>query len=56
MAMHIGPLPISDILLLEPERHRDERGLFSETYNKRAPAVRGIEFDLAQDNHSLAVE
>ena len=55
MAMHIGALPISGILLLEPERHRDERGLFSETYNKRALTVRGIEFERVQDNHSLAV-
>ena len=56
MVMHIEPLPISDILLLEPERHRDERGFFSETYNKRALAERGIELDVVQDNHSLSVE
>lgn len=53
--MRIEPLSISDVLLIEPERHRDERGFFSETYNKRALAELGIALGFVQDNHSFSV-
>ncbi len=54
--MHIEPLKIPEVLVIEPERHRDGRGFFSETYNKRALAERGIEHEFVQDNHSFSVE
>lgn len=49
-------LAIPDVLLLEPARHRDHRGFFSETYSKRALAEAGIDIDFVQDNHSLSCE
>lgn len=49
-------LAIPDVLLLEPVRHRDHRGFFSETYSKRALAEAGVEIDFVQDNHSLSRE
>jgi dTDP-4-dehydrorhamnose 3,5-epimerase len=43
-----------DVKLLRPERHIDNRGFFSETYNKQAFARVGIHNEFLQDNHSLS--
>lgn len=47
-------LAIPDVILLEPGRHRDHRGFFSETYSKRALSEVGIDVEFVQDNHSLS--
>ena len=52
--MNVTPLSIPDVMILEPERFSDERGFFSETYNRRALAECGIELDFVQDSHSLS--
>jgi dTDP-4-dehydrorhamnose 3,5-epimerase len=52
--MHVTPLSIPDVKLVESERFGDERGSFSEVYNRRALAGRGIELEFVQDNHSLS--
>lgn len=54
--MKVTRLAIPDVLLLEPVRHRDHRGFFSETFSKRALAEAGVEIDFVQDNHSLSGE
>lgn len=54
--MKVTRLAIPDVLLLEPVRHRDHRGFFSETFSKRALAEAGVEIDFVQDNHSLSCE
>lgn len=43
-----------EVLLLEPPRHGDRRGFFSETYNRRLCQQLGIMCDFVQDNHSLS--
>lgn len=43
---------IPDILLLEPVKHGDARGFFSETYRRSALAEHGVDVDFVQDNHS----
>jgi len=48
----VTPLAIPDVLLVEPVRHGDERGFFSETYSKRALAEAGFDAEFVQDNHS----
>jgi len=48
-------LRISEIVAIKPVRYEDERGFFSETYNRRALADVGIEAEFVQDNHSLSV-
>ena len=48
----IEPLEIPDVLLIRPKVHGDERGFFTETYNKRALAEAGLTADFVQDNHS----
>ena len=52
--MNITPLSIPDVMIVEPERFSDQRGFFSETYNRRALAERGIELEFVQDSHSLS--
>lgn len=46
------PLPIPDLLLLEPKVFGDERGFFLESYNERDLRQFGIEAHFVQDNHS----
>jgi dTDP-4-dehydrorhamnose 3,5-epimerase len=44
---------IADVLLLEPKVHRDARGFFYESYNRRAfAAATGLDVEFVQDNHS----
>jgi dTDP-4-dehydrorhamnose 3,5-epimerase len=52
--MNVTPLSIPDVKILEPERFGDQRGFFSETYNRRTLAGLGIELEFVQDNHSLS--
>jgi dTDP-4-dehydrorhamnose 3,5-epimerase len=49
-------LAIPDVVLLEPVRHADARGFFSEVYSRRELAACGIAVDFVQDNHSLSRE
>ena len=41
-------------ILLKPKRFADERGWFSETYNRREATELGIADEFVQDNHSLS--
>jgi dTDP-4-dehydrorhamnose 3,5-epimerase len=50
----ITRLAIPDVLLISPNRLGDERGFFSETYNRRALAEAGFDKTFVQDNHSLS--
>ncbi len=43
------------VKLIIPVRHRDRRGFFSETYNRRALAGAGISINFIQDNLSLSI-
>lgn len=50
--MHLTPLNIPDVLLIEPKRFGDARGFFSEVYSRKAFADTGINMVFVQDNHS----
>ncbi|MCE8519025.1 dTDP-4-dehydrorhamnose 3,5-epimerase [Ruegeria pomeroyi] len=52
--MQVEKTPLSGVLMLTPARFGDERGFFSETWNKARLAEHGIEMDFVQDNHSLS--
>lgn len=52
--MQVEQLEIPDVLLVTTARHGDSRGFFSETYNQRTFAERGIDVPFVQDNHSLS--
>ena len=53
--MKVERLAIPDVLLIEPPRHQDPRGFFSETWNAARFAEHGVGPTFVQDNHSLSV-
>lgn len=48
------PQRISDVILVEPKRHGDDRGFFSETYRLDQYEAGGIADTFIQDNHSFS--
>lgn len=46
---------LDGVFILAPKRFCDERGFFSEVWNKPALSALGIDVDFVQDNHSLSV-
>jgi len=59
MALKVRHLKIGNhpaALELIPDRFGDERGFFSETYNKAELEKIGVDLDFIQDNHSLSAE
>jgi len=52
--MQVEALRIQDVKLLTPKIFRDERGFFSETYNRQVLAAAGIDRTFVQDNQSLS--
>ena len=53
--VEVRSLSIPDVREIRPVRHSDERGFFSETWNRAAWASAGLDLDFVQDNHSLSV-
>ena len=56
MGLEAQQLDIPEVLLLRPKRYRDDRGFFSETWNRKAFADAGIALDFVQDNHALSLK
>ncbi len=54
--MDMVSLDIPEVKILKPKKFGDERGFFSETYNRATLAGLGIDLEFVQDNHSLSVE
>lgn len=54
--MKITETAIPDVLILEPARFGDDRGFFSESWNKQRMSDAGLDYDFVQDNHSLSTE
>lgn len=54
--MTIDETSLPDVLVITPRIHRDNRGLFFETYNKRAMTEAGLPEEWAQDNFSLSTK
>ncbi|MEO1139578.1 MAG: dTDP-4-dehydrorhamnose 3,5-epimerase [Pseudomonadota bacterium] len=52
--MKVTETALPGVLLLEPRRHGDARGFFSESWNRRTLAQHGITIDFVQDNHSMS--
>ena len=52
--MQIESTEIPEIKIIVPRRHEDDRGFFSEVYNKPAWDKAGLHFIFVQDNHSLS--
>lgn len=53
--MKIETTTLPDVLVLTPPRFGDERGFFSESWNRRTLSQAGLDLpDFVQDNHSLS--
>ena len=52
--MQIEQTPLSGVLILTPARFGDDRGFFSESWNRRVLADHGIDLEFVQDNHSIS--
>lgn len=52
--MRVEALNIPAVKKLAPDKHDDDRGFFSETYNKKALCASGIHLEFVQDNHSFS--
>ncbi|MBR0651215.1 dTDP-4-dehydrorhamnose 3,5-epimerase [Roseomonas terrae] len=54
--MNIQTFHIADVLLIEPARHGDARGFFSEVWSSRSLAEHGVDIDFVQDNHAFSAQ
>jgi dTDP-4-dehydrorhamnose 3,5-epimerase len=53
--MRVTPTEIAEVLVIDPEVHRDPRGFFLETYRADRYRAAGIGAAFVQDNHSRSV-
>ncbi len=52
----VDPACCPDVQEIVPDRFGDERGFFSEAYNRAELKTHGLDFTFVQDNHSLSKE
>ncbi len=52
--MQIEETALQGVLILTPKRFGDERGFFSESWNRKTLGAHGIALDFVQDNHSVS--
>lgn len=52
--LNVTPTKLPGVLILQPVRHGDVRGFFSESWNRKRMEDAGIFLDFVQDNHSLS--
>ncbi len=50
--MRFLPTEIADVLLIQPQVFRDQRGFFFESWHAKKFAEQGIDVEFVQDNHS----
>lgn len=53
--MKFVPTSLPEVLLIEPDVHRDGRGFFLETYQAEVYRAAGVDRPFVQDNHSRSV-
>lgn len=52
--MNVEATALDGVLILTPRRFGDDRGWFTESWNREAMASAGLSFDFVQDNHSYS--
>lgn len=53
--MQVEPTNLDGVFVLTPRRHGDERGFFSESWNRRTLEEAGLDLpEFVQDNHSFS--
>lgn len=53
--MLVEPTALAGVCKITPVRHGDDRGWFSEVWNRQTWAAAGFELDFVQDNESVSV-
>ncbi|MEM8654688.1 MAG: dTDP-4-dehydrorhamnose 3,5-epimerase [Pseudomonadota bacterium] len=53
--MQIEHTTLEGVVILTPTRHQDDRGFFSESWNRDRMAQAGLDYDFVQDNHSMSL-
>jgi len=56
MGFSFKHMEIKDVVIIEPQVFKDDRGFFMETYKKSEFEKADISFNFKQDNHSLSVK
>ena len=54
--MQIEKTALDGVLILTPARFGDQRGFFSESWNRERMVQAGIDIDFVQDNHSVSAQ
>ncbi|HJT24571.1 MAG TPA: dTDP-4-dehydrorhamnose 3,5-epimerase [bacterium] len=54
--MRLTPTRIKDVLLVEPDVYKDNRGFFLESYHFRKFSEAGLKIPFVQDNHSRSAK
>ncbi len=54
--MKVIATKLEGVKILEPEVYEDNRGFFTESYNRKVMTQLGLDYDFVQDNHSLSVQ
>ena len=54
--MRIEDTEIAGVKVITPTKHGDQRGFFSEVYNRRGFEQAGLDLTFVQDNHSFSAE
>ena len=54
--LDITPTALPEVKVITPKRLGDERGFFSEIYNRQRFEAAGIDVDFVQDNHSWSAQ
>ena len=54
MAIEVRQLALDGVVEVRPQRFGDDRGFFSEVWNREALAGAGLPVDFVQDNHSYS--
>ena len=52
--IQVTKCPIEGLYLIQPTVHKDSRGYFVETYNRRDMSEFGLNMDFVQDNQSMS--
>lgn len=54
--MIVAETHLPGVVTIEPARHGDERGFFSESWHRQRMKDAGLDLDFVQDNHSLSAQ
>ncbi len=54
--MDVRKTELPGLVVLQPKRHGDDRGFFSESWNRNRMASAGFDYDFVQDNHSFSTD